>query len=175
MEDSSAWIDGEPNGGIETVWEERTTCCSCIWMQALLLKWKPHSRNPKRDFQDALRLKLDIKPNDLPSVCPAKNCYQNITINHAETWAAGVTVSRRHDYIKRILGNYADGGFGIASTVLELMLGALGYNTKEVITGNTTDPACADLSIQDFTHQNSSSFLDICVISPDARWTLNTV
>lgn len=147
-------------------WEERSSSGSVLRLHALPLKRKPLLNLPKAVFQDALRLRLNITPHHLPRRCPGMNCNQTFSLQHDDSCAAGGTTIRRHDHIKMIMANYAEKASGVALTTIEPARGPLEGSTKELINGNVSYNARADLCIQDLSQQHILSFINICVISP---------
>ena len=103
------------------------------------LKWKPQFSIPRSDFQDALKLRFNIRPNDLPVICPAIQCSHNFDLTHADSCNIGGIVFRRHDYIKVILARYSEKVCGLSSTLVEPSLGALDESAKHMIVGKGED------------------------------------
>ena len=154
--------------------EEKSTPGSGLWLHSMTLKWKPHRILPKKDLQDALQLRFNLRPNDLPRACPAKNCRNDFSLGHADSCNIGGTNFRRHDYIKMILANYSEKACGPASTEVEPVLGPLEEAAKEMIDGNKRDQARADIGIQDLNHPHTTTFIDVCVISPVCQSNVGT-
>ena len=137
------------------------------------LKAQTHMINPKKEYQDALQLWLNITPHDIPRMCQAKDCNSQLTPDYTDHCTKGGSVIRRHDYIKTIIGQYSEKAFGVSSTSIEPSLGNIDPEAKTRIRGNTDDNARADICIKDFTGIHSHTYLDICVISPVCQTNSN--
>ena len=136
------------------------------WLHALPVHWKPNLSLPKNDFQDALLIRFNKLPNDLPAVCPAQDCNEEFNLAHADVCPIGGVINRRHDYIKIIVAKYAEKAFGPSSTVIEPLLGILDPIAKEMVHGNKSDIARADISIRSLLNSHRTSFIDVSVVSP---------
>ena len=90
-------------------------------------------------MKDALLLRFNLKPDDLPNTCPARKCTQKFSLTHADIYPLGATVTRRHDHVKRIIGRFAQKALGIASVVIEPPLGALEPEAQQMIKGNVSE------------------------------------
>ena len=44
------------------------------WLNVIPVQWKQHLLLGRRDFQDALLLRFNKKPSDIPFTCPSLNC-----------------------------------------------------------------------------------------------------
>ena len=70
------------------------------WINYIPIASKPHRMLSKSEFTDALRLRFEIKPDDLPIICPAIRCQEAFSLSHADICSKGGIIHRRHDYIK---------------------------------------------------------------------------
>ena len=106
---------------------------------------------------------FNIRPNDVPRLCRSKTCNEEFTLEHADSCSKGGNIIKRHDAIKTIIARHCERAFGMGSTRIEPMLGSLDNASKVILSGNIDDNARADILFQD---QFSSTYLDVCVISP---------
>ena len=145
------------------------------WLSCIPVSWKPQWLLAKKDFRDAFNLRFCLLPTDSPTICYSDNCNEPFSIMHIDVCTNGGIITRRHDYIKHILAHYAGKGFGSSRVVVEPHLGELNKEEIEIIKGNKTKKARADISILDFNGFQKSSFFDICVVSPtcDSRKSCN--
>lgn len=115
-------------------------------------------------FAYGILINLNLNLN--PSICYSGNCREPFTITHIDTCTKGGIITRRSGYIKSFLTHYASKGFGSARIVLEPHLGELNNVEIELIKGNTSKRAHADIAILDYNGFYNSSYFDICVVSP---------
>ena len=136
------------------------------WLHCLPVKWRPNLLLPKKDFQDALLIRFNKTPNDLPVICPANSCQEGFTLTHADICIQGGVIHRRHDYVKIIIARYAEKAFGKNSVEVEPVLGSMGDYGKDFLSGNLSENARADLAIRDFNGAHRATFIDVSVVSP---------
>ena len=111
---------------------------------------KPNRKLSKLEFTDALRLRFEIKPDDLPIICPAIRCQEAFSLNHADICSKGGIIHRRHDYIKFALARNAEKAFGSTSVEIEPTLRKIESEAHDIITGKLDDLARSDFSIRDY-------------------------
>ena len=85
----------------------------------------PNRILPQKMFIDALLLRFNLNPSDLPLKCPAMKCQEDFTLNHADICPYGGFVIRRHDYVKMVLAQHAEKTYGACSVVVEPSLGKI--------------------------------------------------
>lgn len=128
------------------------------WLLCIPDSWKPEWLLAKEDFRDAINVRFCSLPTDSPTICYSHNCQEPCTITHIDVYTNGGIITRRHDYIKYILTHYARKGYGSTRIVVEPHLCELNKEEIELIKGNTTKKARADISILDFNGFQKSSF-----------------
>ena len=136
------------------------------WINYIPIASKPHRMLSKSEFTDALRLRFEIKPDDLPIICPAIRCQEAFSLNHADICSKGGIIHRRHDYIKWVLARNAEKAFGSTSVEIEPTLGKIESDAHDILTGNLNDLARSDFSIRDYHGPHSKSHFDVRVLSP---------
>ena len=77
------------------------------WLNHVPVSFMPNRILPQKMFIDALLLRFNLNPSDLPLKCPAVKCQEDFTLNHADICPYGGFVIRRHDYIKMVLAQHA--------------------------------------------------------------------
>ena len=111
------------------------------WINCIPVAWKPQLLLPKSDFHDALLLRFNKAPSDIPTICPATNCQEPFSLIHSDICTKGGVIHRRHDYIKMILARYAEFAYGNNSVVIEPMLGHLDSEASDILPpGRNTNP-----------------------------------
>ena len=146
--------------------EEMQFSGSNHWLSCIPVSWKPEWSLPKCDFIDALNLRFNLIPTDTPPVCRSNNCSQPFTLAHMDICLNGGIITRRHDYVKSILTKYSGKAFGGASITVEPHLGELNEEELDLLTGNTSIRARADIAILDFNGTQKTTYIDVSVISP---------
>ena len=136
------------------------------WINCIPVIWKPLYLLPKSEFQDALLLRFNKMPSDIPSICPSNDCQEPFSLVHSDICLKGGVIHRRHDYVKLILGKHAEHAYGRSSVMIEPLLGPLDNEAKDILSGNCSNNARADLAIRDFKGIHSSTYIDISVVSP---------
>ena len=99
---------------------------------------------------DALLLRFNIRPNDLPSKCSAIKCRDDLTLSHADQCPFGGFVIRRHDYIKTALAQNAEKAFGSCSVVVEPNLGHIEDGARDILSGNLDSQTRGDFIIRHY-------------------------
>jgi len=69
------------------------------WLNALPIEELDFQLN-KEEFRDALRLRYNLKLENLPSMCP---CGSSFTVSHALSCKKGGYIHERHDSVKDTL------------------------------------------------------------------------
>ena len=127
------------------------------WLNALPIEDMDFSLN-KEEFQDALRLRYNIKLENLPSKC---FCGDSFNINHALTCKKGGFIAERHDNIKNILTKLlCKVGKGVESE--PHLLGLTG-ETFDLRTANTADEARLDIKAPGFWQRGQTAYFDVRV------------
>lgn len=164
------------NGQSESVsrrWEEKSSKSASLWLQTIPLKSKPRSILSRDTFCDAVRLRFNMEPKNLPTICPAQNCRTAFSVEHSDICTAGTTTIHRHNHIRDILASYAEKAFGSSSTSLEPTLGRIDENSGHLVAGNNKDQARADICIRGLINPQIDVFLDVAVISPSCQSNVN--
>ena len=73
------------------------------WLNHIPVSFMPNRILPQKMFIDALLLRFNLNPSDLPLKCPAMKCQEDFTLNHADICPYGGFVIRRHEYVKMVL------------------------------------------------------------------------
>ena len=105
-------------------------------------------------------------PNDLPNICPSSTCQSAFSLIHSDICNKGGSIFRRHDYVKNIVARHAEEAFGRHSTEIEPSIGSLDDKAKEMIQGNISNNARADIAVRGLMHNHKMTYIDICIISP---------
>ena len=100
-----------------------------------------------------------------PFICPAQRCMEPFNLKHIDSCPYGGVVIRRHEYIKNIFSKHAEKSFGTACVSVEPGLGELNEEEIQLISGNITKEARADIIIMDYDGTQTSSYFDVSVIS----------
>jgi len=112
----------------------------------------------KEEFQDALRLRYNVKLENLPAKC---FCGDAFNINHALTCKKGGFISERHDNIKNILTKLlCKVGKGMESE--PHLLGLTG-ETFDLRTANTANEARLDIKAPGFWQRGQTAYFDVRV------------
>ena len=136
------------------------------WLSCLPVSWKHDWQLTKNDFRDAMNLRFNLLPLDTPMTCVSNQCNEPFTLKHIDICPKGGTITRRHDYVKNILARYAEKAYGSAHITVEPHLGELTEEEIEMLSGNTSKGARADIAILDYQNNQTTSYVDVCVISP---------
>ena len=146
------------------------------WINCLPVKWKPNLILPKNEFRDALLLRFNKMPENIPMICPALSCHEPFSLTHIDICSKGGVIHRRHDYIKFIIGMHAEKAFGTNSVEIEPMIRYLDDEANDIVAGNLNRNARADLAIRDFEGMHQTSYFDVSIVSPICDTNLqNTV
>ena len=146
--------------------QELKTNSSNAWLHCIPVSWKPNLSLAKKQFNDGILLRSNILPDDLPNTCPARSCSEPFTLVHADICVKGNIINSRHDTVKIIIAKYAEKAFGTGSTVIEPTIGPIDNEAKDVIIGNKSDNARADLAINNLISPHRTGYIDVSVISP---------
>ena len=115
---------------------------------------------------DALLLRFNIRPNDLPTKCPAIKCQDDLTLSHADKYPFGGFVIRRGDYVKTVLAQHAKKAFGPCSVVVEPSLGHIENGARDAISGNINSQAREVFFIKNFNGMQTVCYFDVRVFTP---------
>ena len=126
----------------------------------------PNRILPQKMFIDALLLRFNLNPSDLPLKCPAMKCQEDFTLNHADICPYGGVVIRRHDYVKMVLAQHAEKAYGACSVVVEPLLGKIEEGARDTLIGNLNDQARGDIIIRNFNGMQTTTYFDVGVLSP---------
>ena len=135
------------------------------WLSCIPLAYKPEWTMTKNEFQDALHMRLNCLPRNCPVICPAQRCMEPFNLKHIDSCSYGGVIIRRHEYIKNIISKYAEKSFGTACVSVEPSLGELNEEEIQLVSGNITKNARADIVIMDYDGTQTSSYFDVSVIS----------
>jgi hypothetical protein len=153
---------------------ERSNINANLWLYTNPFKWKPLWILSKQEFQDGIRARYNMCPNALVTRCPARDCGELFTITHSDNCKKAGLIIRRHDRIKHIIAKHAENAFGAGSVAIEPSLGSLPKEAAGMIIGNKGDHARADVLVTGFLNPHSSSFFDVCILSPICSSNLNS-
>ena len=133
------------------------------WLNALPIEEAGFSLN-KEEFRDALRLRYNLKIENLPSSCP---CGKPFNETHALSCAKGGFVHERHDNIKNMLTT-------LLSTVCKDVMAEphLITLTSEVLhkkTANRSEGARLDIKAKSFWQHGQTAFFDVRVTHVNSK------
>ena len=112
----------------------------------------------KEEFRDALRLRYNLKLQNLPPLCA---CGDPFDVVHALSCKKGGFVSQRHDNIRDVLTCLLD---AVCTNVRsEPHLTKLTGEQFEYRTANTSDEARLDIKARNFWRRGQDAFFDIRV------------
>ena len=136
------------------------------WVSCIPVSWKPHWLLSKSDYIDAMSLRFNLMPSNSPIICRSNNCSKPMTMAHMDSCTNGGIITKRHDYVKSIIAKYGEKAFGFSSVTIEPHLGELSDEVKEMISGNISTRARADIAIMDYNGAQKCSYFDVSIISP---------
>ena len=91
-------LKSRQNPDLKRTLEQHSEPGSSSWLGALPLRDHGFNLN-KGEFRDALSLRYNNKPKNLPAKCP---CGETFNVTHALDCKRGGFVNARHDSIKRL-------------------------------------------------------------------------
>lgn len=127
------------------------------WLNALPIEDMKFTLN-KDEFRDALRLRYNLKLDNLPTTCP---CGQRFNIIHALSCKKGGFVNERHDNIKNTLTTLLDKV--CVDVESEPHLIPITNETFHHRTANSTDDARLDIKAKSFWQRGQTAFFDVRV------------
>ena len=127
------------------------------WLNALPIEELSFVLN-KEEFRDALRLRYNVKLDNLPSVCA---CGENFNVNHALSCKKGGFVHQRHDTVKNTLTKLLS---RVCKDVEEEPhLIPVTNEQFERRSANTTNEARLDIKAKGFWQRGQTAFFDVRV------------
>lgn len=127
------------------------------WLNALPIEELSFVLN-KEEFRDALRLRYNVKLDNLPSVCA---CGESFNVNHALSCKKGGFVHQRHDTVKNTLTKLLS---RVCKDVEEEPhLIPVTNEQFERRSANTADEARLDIKAKGFWQRGQTAFFDVRV------------
>ena len=127
------------------------------WLNALPIEELSFVLN-KEEFRDALRLRYNMKLDNLPSVCA---CGESFNVNHALSCKKGGFVHQRHDTVKNTLTKLLS---RVCKDVEEEPhLIPVTNEQFERRSANTADEARLDIKAKGFWQRGQTAFFDVRV------------
>ena len=131
------------------------------WLNHIPVSFMLNRILPRKMFIDALLLRFNLKPSDMPLKCSAMKCQEDFTLNHADICPYGDFVIRRHDYVKMVLAQHAEKTYGACSVVVEPPLGKIEEGARDTLIGNLNDQARGDIIIRNFNGMQTTTYFDV--------------
>ena len=132
------------------------------WLNALPLEEQSFNLN-KGEFRDALSLRYNHRPRNLPSKCP---CGEKFDVTHALNCKRGGFVNARHDNIKnfeakmlKLVGNDVE-----VEPPLQPVTGGIYQKSA-----NTREEARPDVRARGFWRDGQNAYFDVRVTNPDCE------
>ena len=148
--------------------EELSMPGASSWLGALPLKSQNMDLN-KGEFQDALALRYDLRPKNLPSKCA---CGNNFDATHAMNCHRGGFINARHDNVRNFDAKLLQ---DVCRDVqLEPLLQPVPEGRQFRNSVNTSSEARADIRAKGFWRDGQDSFFDIRITNTTANSQVNT-
>ena len=125
------------------------------WLTALPLEEMGFTLN-KEEFRDALRLRYNLKLEDLPTWCA---CGQRFDVVHALSCKKGGFVAERHDNVKNILTKLLTKVCRDVKSEPRLI--PINGESFDLRSANTTNEARLDIKAKGFWQRGQTAFFDV--------------
>ena len=136
--------------------KEKTLKGTSHWMNALPMKVMGQYLN-KSEYQDAMRMRFGIKPENIPDFCA---CRKPFTVTHSQVCPKGGYIIMRHDKIKNYLFKKVSQIY--KDTQIEPKLHPVGEENLAVGT-DLTEGARSDIRIRGMHREFQNTFIDVKV------------
>ena len=151
------------NQDIQRVLEQNSQPGASSWLGALPLQEHAFNLN-KGEFIDALSLRYNIQPRNMPSTCP---CGASFNVTHALNRHKGGFVNIRHDNIKNLEAKLLQ--MVCNDVEVEPQLQPVVSTGSYKRSANITDDARLDIRARGFWRQGQNAFFDVRVTNADSK------
>ena len=148
---------------LQRILEQHSEPGASSWLSALPLRDHGFDLN-KGEFRDALSLRYNNKPKNLPAKCP---CGESFDVTHALDCKRGGFVNARHDNIRNLEAKLLH---SVCNDVeVEPPLQPVPAGNKFQLSANTKEEGRTDVRARGFWRDGQNAFFDVRVTNADCQ------